>query len=80
MLSEAGSKVFIGTKAAEKIVNDHYRSIITDEMIDYLNIIRYDSNYYVKKEKDKEVELFADKFNLCIREARLIIIYIKRMK
>lgn len=70
MYEDAGAKYFLGEIAAGTIIRDHYKNnVITQEMIDY--------GHEIKGNKQKViVSLFAQRFNLCKREARYILRFI----
>lgn len=70
MYEEAASVGFLSAYRARRIINEFYRGIISDEMIAFAK----DNDYLKAKEL---IEVFAVKFNLCIRESRLILRYIK---
>lgn len=72
MYNEAANMVFMHAQSARRIINRFYQGVINHEMIDFVN-----------KAKGKHIEkvnAFSDRFNVCERESRLIIRYIKRMK
>lgn len=71
MYAEAGKAGFIAGPSAKRIINRYYQGVISGSMVDYFKLLG-------GKHNDK-VKLFSGKFNVCEREARLIIRYIKRM-
>lgn len=72
MYEEAGRVGFITWEAVRKIVGRHYKELLTSEMIEYVNGLSCTHS--------EEVECFAEKFEMCERESRIFIRYIKRMK
>lgn len=70
MYNEAGRIVYIKGISVKSIIQNHYKKVITQEMIDYLNDI--------KCCREDEIESFSDKFNVCRRESILLIRYIRR--
>lgn len=74
MYKVAGREVFINASAARHIINEHYRKkVITDDMRMFIE--RSDD-----MNRQAQRKAFASKFDLCPREAVLIIPYIKRGK
>ena len=71
MYKEAGKTVFLAPDSVGNIIRRHYRGIISPEMKDFLK------NLNGMKHEEK-VTVFGEKFELCQREARLIIRYINR--
>lgn len=86
MYEEAGKKAFLSIKKAGDIVRKHYRSIISEEMINFVHEKNKSNemvnHYYAHKKSTRTelVNLFSEKFNVCIRESRLIIRFIWRVK
>lgn len=72
MYEEAGRVAFMTPEAARKIINRHYKSLLTDEMIEHMRSLTCAHS--------EKVKCFAEKFSLCERESRLLIRYIKRVK
>ena len=70
MCGQAANKLFYTTGTAMKIINAYYNSIITDPMREFVK----NSNCSRKE----EIRKFCEEFNLCDREAILIIRYIRR--
>jgi aspartate 1-decarboxylase len=70
---EAGAKCYLTAGSAGNIIRKHYRAIITSEMKTFV------FNLNGTKHEEK-VSMFVKEFNLCKRESRLIIRYIKRSK
>ena len=71
MYEEAGKIGFIAGKSAGNMVRKYYKGEINNEMELYVEALG-DTPHDVK------VDLFAKRFNVCIRESRLMIRYIKR--
>jgi hypothetical protein len=71
MYEEAGKSCFLAAKSAGDIVRKHYQEKITDEMQMFVNDLD-------DMPHDVKVNLFAERFSLCVRESRLIIRYIRR--
>ncbi|WP_372647790.1 hypothetical protein [Draconibacterium sp.] len=71
MYEEAGKSCFLAAKSAGDIVRKHYQEKITDEMQAFVNNLG-------DMPHDVKVNLFAERFSLCVRESRLIIRYIRR--
>jgi len=69
MCKEAGEHVFISLVTARQIINKYYRSLITKDMIGYIESLEC--------KPIEQIDLFAEKFNVCVRESRLLIRYIK---
>lgn len=72
MYAEAGEVVFIEPESVRRIVNSYYKDVITHDMIVYTKGLKCNYN-------DK-ITCFSRKFEVCSREARLMIRYIKRRK
>ena len=70
MYTESGKIAYITASAAKRIINNHYQRIVTDDMIDLLRSLAGRHQH--------KVRTFAKKYNLCERESRLLIRYIKR--
>lgn len=75
MYSEAGKKAFITGASARTIINRHYREQVTQEMINCVKEINC-----TDRVTTKEKRIFSNRFNVCMREATLLIRYIKRRK
>lgn len=73
MYEESGNKCYLTAGSAGNIIRKHYQSIITDEMDIFV------SNLNGTKHEER-IKLFMEEFELCKRESRLIIRYIKRRK
>jgi len=69
MYEEAAKIGFINSYTARKIVNKHYHSIISPDMIDFI--------YNKRLSGEEEIKGFSDNFDLCRRESILIIRYIR---
>ena len=72
MYYEAGRLVYIEPESARRIINDHYKKVITPEMIRYYKSL--DGSHQEK------IANMAKKYDICERESRLIIRYIKKRK
>ena len=75
MYDEAGKKGFITGSSARTIINRHYRNQVTKEMIDCVKEINCKDRVTTREKR-----IFAEKFNVCMRESTLLIRYIKRKK
>lgn len=72
MYKEAGKSAFVSPERARAFVNDHVKyCIINYDMVYYTNLI-------AKENRRKQRSLFSAKFNVCPREATLLMHYIKR--
>ena len=72
MYKESGETVCIAGRSAERIINSYYRGIVNQEMIVFVSGLR--CSHYQK------IKLFSFEFDICERESRLLIRYIKRGK
>ena len=72
MYEEAGQTVCIVGRSAGRIVKKYYRGIVNQEMIVFVSGLR--CSHYQK------IKLFSFEFDICERESRLLIRYIKRGK
>ena len=70
MYDEVGKVVYMQERAVQRIINYYYQEVITKEMIDFLHSLNCD--------RKKEIEVFAQEFNVCTRESILLIRYIRR--
>lgn len=68
----AGEIAYMSGHSARRIVNEYYKNIVTDDMIEF--VTQLNCSHVIK------VDLFSKEFNVCKRESRLIIRYIKRRK
>jgi len=68
MYKESGALVYVSGRMAAETIRNHYKSIITREMIDFALLLDCSTI--------KKVELFSERFSLCFRESRLILRYI----
>jgi len=73
---EIGNSVYVTGRRVQQIINDHYRTIVTVEMIDLVGGF----NQVRRGLKKQDIDLFSTKFNVCEREARLLIRYAKYSK
>jgi hypothetical protein len=73
MYEEAGRKCYLTAGSAGNIVRKHYHSVITDEMKSFVSQMN-------GAKHEEKIKLFMDEFDLCKRESRLLIRYIKRSK
>ena len=73
MYEEAGAKCYLTAGSAGNIIRKHYRSIITDEMKDFVSQMNGTKH-------EEKIRLFVKEFEFCKRESRLLIRYIKRGK
>lgn len=72
MYREAGKIAFLDDDTVKKIVNKHYRGILSLEMI------RFERESRCKH--SEKVKLFSKEFDLCQRESELLIRYAKTSK
>ena len=72
MYGEAGKRAFLTQRGARNIINRYYQGVITAEMIRFVSEITGTA--------EEKAEQFMRKFNVCKREAILIIPYIKRKR
>ena len=72
MYEAAGQTVCITGVSARRIVNNYYKGIVNQEMIEYVTELNCAHS--------EKVKLFSEKFGMCDREGRLLIRYIKRQK
>lgn len=72
MYEEAGKLAFIQAETAKRTIRNYYKGLITQEMTVF--VYRHNCN------PQKLIELFSNEFNVCLRESRLLIRYIKRSK
>lgn len=70
MYKEAGKVGFVSWIQAKRIVQNYYRGVLTDAMVEF-----YQEN---KCKMPEKIELFTVKFNVCAREARLLLGYASR--
>lgn len=73
MYEESGKEGYMGIQGAQAIVSKYYHSLIT------IGMVNYACEIYNKGIKER-TDLFARKFNVCPREALLIMGYIWRKK
>lgn len=68
MYKEAGDKVYLSSKRAKDIINTHYRSLITEDMVQFVSSLNCSFHDKIKH--------FSVEFEVCEREARLLIGYV----
>jgi hypothetical protein len=73
MYEEAGKPCFVSGKRAGEMIKDHYRLIISENMVNCFSSIK-------DKTRPERIDIFSKQFNLCRRESRLIIWYIMRKR
>lgn len=73
MYGEAGRPCFLTADSAGNLIRKYYKNTITEEMIEYLPKLNHLSH-------ESAICQFAIHFDLCNRESRLIIRYIRRRK
>lgn len=71
MYKEAGGVGFLSAKTAGNIVRKHYQKAINSEMSEFIAALG-------DTQHDVVIDLFSKRFNVCMRESRLMIRYIKR--
>ena len=72
MYEEAGDSVCIVAVSAQRIINNYYKGILNQEMIDFVHSLNCTHA--------EKVNLFSNRFSTCQRESRLLIRYAKRSK
>lgn len=70
MYAEAGKKCFIQSGVAGAHVRNYYRGVITDEMKEFVKSIDTKSYDYI-------ISKISEKYNLCVRESKYILRFIR---
>lgn len=69
MYEEAGKVAFVCKGSARNIVNNYYRGLVSHEMVDFFGSLSGSNT--------DNIIAFTYRFNVCEREARLLLRYIK---
>lgn len=70
MYAESGRIAYVGHELSKVIINNYYKKKITSDMREFVESLKC-------KHIDK-IRLFSNKFDVCQRESRLMIRYIRR--
>jgi hypothetical protein len=73
MYEDVGKKFYLTAGSAGNIVRKHYNSKITNEMKNFVSQMNGSKH-------EEKIRLFVKEFNMCKREARLLVRYVKRSK